>query len=53
MLTFRLTQAVLLTHFIVKTLHVRDEEIRVVHLPIVFSALCEALQVRILSFNGA
>jgi hypothetical protein len=45
MLIFPLTQAIRLTHFILKTLHVRDEEIQVVHLPIVFSALCEALQV--------
>ena len=51
MLTFCLTQAVHLTHFIVKNLHVRDEEIQVVHLPIVFSALCEALQVGILRYN--
>ena len=42
-----------LAHFIVKTLHVRDEEIQVVHLPIVFSALCEALQVGIFYINGA
>jgi hypothetical protein len=45
MLTLPLTQAIRLTHFILKTLHVRDEEIQVVHLPLVFSALCEALQV--------
>jgi hypothetical protein len=45
MLIFPLTQAIRLTHFILKTLNVRDEEIQVVHLPIVFSALCEALQV--------
>ena len=45
MLIFPLTQTIRLTHFLLKTLHVRDEEIQVVHLPIVFSALCEALQV--------
>jgi len=45
MLIFLLTQAIRLSHFILKTLHTRDEEIQVVHLPIVFSALCEALQV--------
>ncbi|KAI9513117.1 Dopey, N-terminal-domain-containing protein [Russula earlei] len=39
--------AVRLTRFILKSIHVRDEEIQVVHLPIVFSALCEALQVEI------
>jgi len=37
-----------LARFILKTIHVRDEEIQTVHLPIVFSALCEALQVGIL-----
>ena len=52
MLTFWSTQAVHLAHFIVKNLHVRDEEIQVVHLPIVFSALCEALQVGIFRYNG-
>lgn len=36
-----------------KTLHIRDEEIQVVHLPVVFSALCEALEVGIFSINGA
>lgn len=40
-------EAIRLTHFILKTLQVRDEETQVVHLPIVFSALCEALQVQI------
>lgn len=48
-LIFWLTQAVRLARFILKTIHVRDEEIQTVHLPIVFSALCEALQVGILS----
>ncbi|KAH8998778.1 Dopey, N-terminal-domain-containing protein [Lactarius hatsudake] len=37
-------EAVRLARFILKTIHVRDEEIQTVHLPIVFSALCEALQ---------
>ncbi|KAI0307632.1 Dopey, N-terminal-domain-containing protein [Multifurca ochricompacta] len=40
------SEVVRLTHFILKTIHVRDEEIQVVHLPIVFSALCEALKVQ-------
>jgi hypothetical protein len=53
MLIFPLTQAIRLTHFILKTLHVRDEETQVVHLPIGFSALGEAVQVGNLSFNGA
>jgi len=53
MLIFPLTQAIRLTHFILKTLHVRDEEVQVVHLPIVFSALCEALQVGKVFINGA
>lgn len=37
-------EAVRLARFILKTIHVRDEESQAVHLPIVFSALCEALQ---------
>lgn len=37
-------EAVRLARFILKSIHVRDEEIQTVHLPIVFSALCEALQ---------
>ncbi|KAH9996513.1 Dopey, N-terminal-domain-containing protein [Russula vinacea] len=40
-------EAIHLAHFIVKTLHIRDEEIQVVHLPVVFSALCEALEVQV------
>jgi hypothetical protein len=45
-LKFQLIQAIQLTRFILKTIHVQDEEIQAIHLPIVFSALCEALQVR-------
>jgi hypothetical protein len=47
-LIFRLIQAIRLARFILKTIHVRDEEIQAVHLPTVFSALCEAVQVRVL-----
>jgi hypothetical protein len=48
-LNFQLIQAIRLSRFILKSIHVRDEEIQAVHLPIVFSALCEAVQVRMLS----
>ncbi|KAF8273824.1 Dopey, N-terminal-domain-containing protein [Lactarius quietus] len=41
-------EAVRLARFILKSIHVRDEEIQTVHLPIVFSALCEALQNQIM-----
>ena len=40
-----------MARFILKSIHVRDEEIQTVHLPIVFSALCEALQVGFLSWH--
>ncbi|KAH9982294.1 Dopey, N-terminal-domain-containing protein [Lactifluus volemus] len=39
-------EVIRLTRFILKTVHVRDEEIQLVHLPIVFSALCEAVQIQ-------
>jgi hypothetical protein len=47
--SIQLIQAIRLSRFILKSIHVRDEEIQAVHLPIVFSALCEAVQVRLLS----
>ncbi|KAI0271467.1 Dopey, N-terminal-domain-containing protein [Gloeopeniophorella convolvens] len=44
-------ETIRLARFILRTVHVRDDEIQTIHLPIVFSALCEALQVR-LSHNA-
>jgi hypothetical protein len=38
-------QAIAMTLFILKTFSVQDEEVQTIHLPIVFSAIVEALDV--------